>query len=76
MLQFKLPDLHHPMSVLAQVMWVRREQTVSLDEDRIWTGPTPGMGVRFLAVNPVEDALIDTLIDRLSGEAFPPLDSS
>jgi hypothetical protein len=57
-------------------MWVRREQAVVLDEDVIWTGPTPGMGVRFLAVNPVEDALIDTLIDRLSGEAKPAQDSS
>ncbi len=76
LLQFKLPDLNHTMSVLAQVMWVRREQVVSLDEDGIWTGPTPGMGVRFLAVNPVEDALIDTLIDRLSGEASPSPDSS
>lgn len=76
LLQFKLPDLNHTMSVLAQVMWVRREQAVSLDEDGIWTGPTPGMGVRFLTVNPVEDALIDTVVDRLSGEAKPAQDSS
>jgi len=47
-----------------------------VDEDEIWTGPTPGMGVRFLAVNPVEDALIDTVVDRLSGEAKPAQDSS
>ncbi len=76
LLQFKLPNLNHSISALAQVMWVRTAQAMSVDEDGIWTGPTPGMGVRFLTVNPVEDALIDTVVNRLCGEAPLAPDSS
>lgn len=76
LLQFKLPNLTHTLSLLAEVMWARGEQTVSVDEDGVWTGPTAGMGVRFRAVNPLEDALIDSLIDRLCAEPSPSVDSS
>lgn len=75
LLQFKLPNLNHTIAILVEVRWERTEQAVSVDEDGIWTGPTTGMGVRFLAVNPLEDTLIDAFVGRLCGEPSPSQDS-
>jgi hypothetical protein len=49
----------------AQVVWVE-----------IWPGVITGIGVKFLALNPSEDALIGAVVDRLLGETSPSLDSS
>ncbi|MFQ5988960.1 MAG: PilZ domain-containing protein [Candidatus Methylomirabilales bacterium] len=65
LLRFKLLDSPHTLSIPAQVVWVE-----------IWPGVITGMGVKFLALNPSEAALIDTVVDRPRAEASPSLDSS
>ncbi len=68
LLQFKLPDISHTLSTLAQVMWVRGEATVSVDEEDISLTTVTGMGMRFLSINPLDAALISRLVNRLRAE--------
>ncbi len=69
LLRFKLQDHpSHTLSILAQVVWMGGEE--------IGPSAITGMGVTFLAVNPLEAALIGSLVDRLLGDASPSLDSS
>ncbi len=65
LLSFELHETSHMLLIPAQVVWVE-----------IWSGGITGMGVKFLVLNPPEDALIGAAIDRLRGEASPSLDSS
>ncbi len=65
LLSFELHETSHMLLIPAQVVWVE-----------IWPGVTTGIGVKFLALNPSEDALIGAVVDRLLGEASPSLDSS
>ncbi len=65
LLRFELLDSPDTLSIPAQVVWVE-----------IWPGVITGMGVKFLALNPSEAALIDTVVDRLRGEASVSLHSS
>jgi uncharacterized protein (TIGR02266 family) len=65
---FNLPDLSHTFSVLARVVWMRREE--------IEPSATMGMGVHFLDPKPSETALIGTVVDRLCGETSSLPDSS
>ncbi|MFQ5988555.1 MAG: PilZ domain-containing protein [Candidatus Methylomirabilales bacterium] len=76
LLQFKLPDISHTLSALAQVMWVRGEETVSVEEQDISLATVTGMGVRFLTVNPVDAALMSRLVNRLRAEATSSADVS
>lgn len=75
LLYFKLPNISHTLSVLAQVVWMRKKELVAVDQGEIWTSGITGMGVRFLDVNPLEATLISTFVDRLCSEASPSLDS-
>ncbi|MFQ5989291.1 MAG: PilZ domain-containing protein [Candidatus Methylomirabilales bacterium] len=61
MLHFTLPGLPKRLSILAQVVWVCREET----------SPTAitGMGVRFLKPEASEAAMIGTVVDRIRAEA-------
>jgi len=69
LLRFKLQDHpSHTLSILAQVVWMGGEE--------IGPSAKTGMGVKFLALNPSEDALIGAAIDRLRGEASSSPDSS
>ncbi len=68
LLHFKLQESSHALSIPAQVVWMRG--------DGNWPGAFPGMGVKFLAVDPSKAALIGSVVDRLLGEASPSLDSS
>ncbi len=69
LLRFKLQDHpSHTLSIPAQVVWMRGEE--------IEPSAIPGMGVKFLAVDPLKAALIGSVVDRLLGEASPSLDSS
>ena len=68
LLRFKLQEPSHPFSIPAQVVWICGEQTSP--------SAKTGMGVKFLAVDPSEAAVIGTFVDRLLGEAPPSLDSS
>ncbi len=61
-LTFHLPNLSHMFSVLARVVWMRREEAES--------GTTPGMGVQFLDPRPAETVLIGTVVDRYCTEAL------
>ncbi len=65
LLCFELHETSHMLLIPAQVVWVE-----------IGPGVITGMGVKFLALNPSEDALIGAVVDRLRGEASPSLDSS
>lgn len=65
LLSFELHETSHVLLVPAQVVWVE-----------ISPGVITGIGVKFLALNPSEDALIGAVVDRLRGEASPSLDSS
>jgi Tfp pilus assembly protein PilZ len=65
LLSFELHETSHMLLLPAQVVWVE-----------IWPGVITGIGVKFLALNPSEDALIGGVVDRLRGEASPSLDSS
>jgi len=65
LLSFELHETSHKLLIPAQVVWVE-----------ILPGVITGMGVKFLALNPSEDALIGGVVDRLRGEASPSLDSS
>ncbi len=65
LLSFELHETSHMLVIPAQVVWVE-----------IWPGGITGIGVKFLALNPSEDALIGSVVDRLLGEASPSLDSS
>ena len=69
LLQFKLSNISHTLSALAQVMWVRKEETVSVEAEDISLATVTGMGVRFLTVNPLDAALISRLVNRLRAEA-------
>jgi Tfp pilus assembly protein PilZ len=57
---FTLPDLSHPFSVLARVVWARGQET--------GPGSTTGMGVQFLDPKPSEAALIGAVVDRTCGD--------
>src|SRR3990172_8236068 len=63
-----LPNLSHPFSMLARVVWNHRDETKP-------DAPS-GMGVQFLDPKPPEGALIDVLVDRLCSEMSLALDSS
>jgi len=67
-LSFNLPNLSHTFSMLARVVWNRRDGTKP-------DAPN-GMGVQFLDPKPAEGALIDVLVDRLCSEMSLALDSS
>ncbi len=69
LLRFTLQD--HPyytLSILAQVVWTGGEE--------IGPSAIAGMGVEFLAVDPLKTALIGSVVDRLLGEPSPSPDSS
>ena len=68
LLRFKLQESSHTLSIPAQVVWMRGEEN--------WPGAIPGMGVEFLAVDPLKAALIGSVVDRLLGELSPSPDSS
>ncbi|MEE9153404.1 MAG: PilZ domain-containing protein [candidate division NC10 bacterium] len=61
LLCFELHETSHMLLIPAEVAWMRGEAS----------GPSTvtGMGVKFLEVNPSEDALIGAVVDRLRGEA-------
>ncbi len=61
-LTFNLPNLSHTFSVLARVVWMRKEET----EPRA----AEGMGVEFLDPKPSQTALIGTVVDRFSGQTL------
>ena len=64
LLRFTLHRPSHMFSIPAQVVWMRGEE--------LSPSTITGMGIRFLEVNPsLEAALIDTVVDRLRGEASP-----
>ncbi len=65
LLSFELHETSHMLMIPAQVVWVE-----------ISPGGITGIGVKFLALNPSEDALIGGVVDRLRGEASSSLDSS
>jgi len=65
LLSFELHETSHMLLIPARVVWVE-----------IWPGVITGIGVKFLALNPSEDALIGAVVERLRGEASPSLDSS
>ncbi|MEA3509613.1 MAG: hypothetical protein U9R33_04005, partial [candidate division NC10 bacterium] len=67
MLHFSLPGLSHPLSDLAQVMWICGEKMAE--------NPITGMGVQFLESEPSEIATIGTVVDRLREEESPSPDS-
>ena len=69
LLHFKLPNIPHTLSILAQVMWVRGEATVSVEEEDISLTTVTGMGMRFLTINPLDAALISRLVNRLRAQA-------
>ena len=68
LLRFNLHGPSHTFSIPAQVVWMRGEEPSP--------SATTGMGVKFLAVDPLKAALIGSVVDRLLGEASPSLDSS
>jgi Tfp pilus assembly protein PilZ len=68
LLRFKLQEHSHTLSIPAHVMWIRGEENLP--------GAIPGMGVEFLAVDPLKTALIGSVVDRLLGELSPSPDSS
>jgi len=69
LLRFKLQDHpSHTLSIPAQVAWMGGEE--------IGPSATAGMGVEFLAVDPLKTALIGSVVDRLLGEPSPSPDSS
>ncbi len=65
LLSFELHETSHMLLIPAQVVWVE-----------IGPGVITGIGVKFLALNPSEDALIGAVVDRLLGEPSPSPDSS
>ncbi|MFQ5883358.1 MAG: PilZ domain-containing protein [Candidatus Methylomirabilales bacterium] len=65
LLSFELHETSPMLLIPAQVVWAE-----------IWSGVITAIGVKFLALNPSEDALIGAVVDRLRGEASPSLDSS
>ncbi len=67
MLFFTLPSLSEPLSVPARVAWISREETEP--------GAISGMGVKFVDLNPLEAAVIGSLVDRVCAETPTP-DSS
>ncbi len=66
---FKLPNLSHELCVFAEVMWVRTKELMSVEGGEVWPSAIIGMGVRFLEVNPLEAALINTFVDHLWSKA-------
>jgi uncharacterized protein (TIGR02266 family) len=67
-LTFTLPTLSHTFSVLARVVWMRKEA--------MEPSTTEGMGVQFLDPKPSETALIGAVVDRSCGQTLLSSDSS
>ena len=65
LLSFELHETSHVLLIPAQVVWVE-----------IGPGVITGIGVKFLALDLSEDALIGAVVDRLLGDASPSPDSS